>query len=143
MKFEDLLLDKSHVGKARRRSEKSKNKTQRPSRTAPRLYDRFIRGPIPLWWVCEARRLGSAATFVGMALWYYSGLNKNSLTFRAGAKDLTLNCISLKTATRGRSALEKASLIKIQRGRGKKHVITIVDSQPNQVASTHLKDEEE
>lgn len=113
-----------------------------PSRKDHRIYERFVRGPVPLDWICAAESLGGSALFVGMALWHYAGMNP-TLTFRAGWKDLSLNRVSVSTVKRALVLLEKAGMIRVQRRSGKKNVIEIVDKARPEVRSEHVQEAEE
>lgn len=116
--------------------------TGKPKRQSLKRYDRFVAGPIPLRWICESEVLGGSALFVGMALWYYAGLNR-SLKFRAGWKDLTLDRVSVSTVKRALYLLERAGLIRIQRASGRKNVIEIVDEPETKVGSIRADQDED
>jgi hypothetical protein len=104
------------------------------ARLPRKRYHRFVSGPIPLQWICDAEGLGGSALFVGMALWHYAGLN-HSLKFRAGWRDLALGQVSISTVKRALSLLERAGLICVQRASGRKNVIEIVDEPVIEVGS--------
>ena len=38
--------------------------------------DPFLAGPVPMWWLERAYRLGAAALAVGLALWHARGLRR-------------------------------------------------------------------
>lgn len=119
--IKELLLSESAVVS---RQVGSRNAT--PKETTVPHFDRFIRGPIDLDWLCKARRLGTREFFVGMALWYYAGLNRGRLRFKAGIADLTLNCSSVSSVRRGVDRLAEAGLINVERASGSKSVFEIL-----------------
>ena len=49
----------------------------------PRLNDNFLKGPIPIAWLMKASALPGKASQIGVALWYLSGLRKNSTVILA------------------------------------------------------------
>ena len=49
----------------------------------PRLNDNFLKGPIPIGWLMKASALPGKASQIGVALWYLSGLRKNSTVILA------------------------------------------------------------
>lgn len=108
-------------------------------RNGHRIYERFVAGSIPLDWICAAECLGGSALFIGMALWYYAGLNR-TLVFRAGWKDLSLGQVSISTVKRALVLLEEAGMIRVQHRSGKKNVIEIVDKARTEVRSEHVQE---
>ena len=49
----------------------------RQGRSVSPVKGKFIAGPIPVSWVCQAGRLGIKPLLVGLALWHIRGLRKN------------------------------------------------------------------
>ena len=49
-----------------------------PPRPVSPVKRRFIAGPIPVSWVCQASKLGVKTLLVGLALWHTKGLRKNN-----------------------------------------------------------------
>ena len=58
--------------------------------------DPFLAGPVPMWWLERAYRLGAAALAVGLALWHARGLRRG----QPGG-------IKVNAATRRRMGLSK------------------------------------
>ena len=50
----------------------------RQGRKVSPIQGKFIAGPIPVSWVCQAKRLGVTALLVGLALWHMKGLRKSN-----------------------------------------------------------------
>lgn len=88
---------------------------------------RFLKGPVPLSWLMVAAQLSGKALAVGIALWFRSGLERSSQV-RLPTTLLTLFGIDRHAKARAIDALEKASLIAVERRKGKNPVITILDA---------------
>jgi hypothetical protein len=91
--------------------------TQRGTRSGRRvspLQGKFIAGPIPVSWVCQAKRLGVTALLVGLALWHIKGLRKSN-TFIVS--NLMLRDWGIQADAKGRALrkLERAGLLAVER----------------------------
>ena len=98
----------------------------RQGRKVSPIQGKFIAGPIPVSWVCQAKRLGVTALLVGLALWHMKGLRKSN-TFIVS--NLMLRDWEIQPDAKGRALrkLEMAGLITVER-RGKRspHVTLLV-----------------
>lgn len=93
----------------------------RPSKQKPtgNRHKAFIKGPIDLAWLAEARKLGVTAFWLGLLLWYLRGLRKtdrfvlsNQLTGDWG--------IEADAKSRALRKLEVGGLVQVER-RGKRN----------------------
>ena len=75
---------------------------------------KFIAGPIPVSWVCQAGRLGVKALLVGLALWHIRGLRKMN-TFIVSNLMLRDWGIQADAKSRALRKLEMAGLITVER----------------------------
>jgi len=89
----------------------------RQGRKVSSIQGKFIAGPIPVSWVCQAGRLGVKALLVGLALWHIRGLRKNH-TFIVSNLMLRDWGIQPDAKSRALRKLERAGLITVER-RGK------------------------
>ena len=89
--------------------------------------DRFLRGPIPLNWLCAASvASGHGSGFkVAIVLWYLSGLNKQAKTIKLSGSVLRQLGTERHAAYRGLEALEKARLVSVERHVGRSPIVTI------------------
>ena len=83
-------------------------------RRAPPIKGKFIAGPIPVSWVCQAGRLGVKALLVGLALWHIRGLRKMN-TFIVSNLMLRDWGIQADAKSRALRKLERAGLITVER----------------------------
>lgn len=92
------------------------------SRSRGLRHRHFLRGPIPMWWLRRAFLLPGMALAVGMMIWFRVGLT--------GSKAVALNLSRLgfdrTSAARGLAALERAQLVHVARGRGRKAIVTVL-----------------
>src|SRR6478609_7345803 len=91
--------------------------SQRDSRQGRRVSPvkgRFIAGPIPVSWVCQAKRLGVTALLVGLALWHIRGLRKSN-TFIVSNLMLRDWGIQADAKSRSLRKLERSGLISVER----------------------------
>jgi hypothetical protein len=85
----------------------------------------FIKGPLPVVWLGEARKLGVSALWVGLGLWYLRGLKRSSSVVVSNVMMRDWG-VSGDAKSRALRALEAAGLITIER-RGKRSPrVTIV-----------------
>src|SRR5215471_4876608 len=90
----------------------------RQGRKVSPIQGKFIAGPIPVSWVCQAKRLGVTALLVGLALWHMKGLRKSN-TFIVSNLMLRDWEIQPDAKSRALRKLERAGLIRVER-RGKR-----------------------
>jgi len=98
----------------------------RQGRSVSPVKGKFIAGPIPVSWVCQAGRLGIKPLLVGLALWHIRGLRKMN-TFIVSNLMLRDWGIQPDAKSRALRKLEMAGLITVER-RGKRspHVTLLV-----------------
>lgn len=87
----------------------------------------YLRGPVPLDWLCEAARLPGRSLHVGLAIWYAAGLNRSAsvpLSNVAGHKF----GLDRNSKYRALAWLEGAGLIKVERKLGRAPIVTIVSA---------------
>jgi hypothetical protein len=88
--------------------------------------EEFMRGPIPLAWLCRACRLRGKALAVAMALWFKAGAQRNTPTVvLSGALLKRFGVTSRKAGYHGLAALERAGLVAVERHTGRCPVVTI------------------
>jgi hypothetical protein len=85
----------------------------------------FLKGPIPLWWLQEAIRIGKCALVTGIALWCVDGM-RFQRSFRIGKAQMgKLLGVNSRTILRGVKRLEEANLIFVFRQPGNKLIVTL------------------
>jgi DNA-binding transcriptional ArsR family regulator len=107
---------------------RAKSATSVRHRRRPPIEGRYVRGPIPVAWLCRAGQLGGAALLVGLALWYLYGLRKTD-TFIVSNLTMESWGVRRDAKSRGLQKLAAAGLIKVER-RGKRspQVTLVVES---------------
>lgn len=90
--------------------------------------DRFLRGPIPMDWLCAASKTsGHGSGFkVAIALWHLSGLNRQAKTVKLSGSVLREMGVERHAGYRGLDALETAGLVGVERRPGQSPVVTIL-----------------
>jgi hypothetical protein len=89
--------------------------------------ERFLRGPIPLFWLSVAARLPGHALHVALQLWHWAGI-KGSAQINLSMADMEKQLgVSRFSGARGLKALEQAGLISVIRHRGRHPVVTILN----------------
>ena len=91
----------------------------------------FVKGPIPLPWLCSASQLPGSALCVGLVLWYLVGVSK-SKEVKLTTKKLKAWGLSHDQKTRGLSHLERAGLVKVKRGTGRNPRVLILEPVQNE-----------
>jgi hypothetical protein len=89
----------------------------RKSRRASSVRGKFIAGPIDIFWLSEARKLGVTTLWVGLGLWFLRGLRRSDSFILS---NLMMQKLGVQPDAKGRALrkLEKAALITIEpRGR--------------------------
>ena len=87
--------------------------------------EKFLKGPIPLSWLCRAARLPGKTLAVALIIWFRAGITSRR-EVKIGRTQTGLFGIGRKAVYRGLSALESAGLISIKRSVGKSPIITIL-----------------
>jgi len=90
--------------------------------------DPFLAGPVPMWWLARAYRLGAAALAVGLALWHAQRMRRGrSGPIKVNAATRRPMGLSHDQARRGVHALHGDRLVTIHvGGRGRCMEVTIV-----------------
>ena len=97
---------------------RAKSATSVRHRRRPAIKGKYVRGPIPVAWLCRAGQLRGAALLVGLALWYLCGLRKTN-TFIVSNVMMESWGVRRDAKSRGLQKLAAAGLIKVER-RGKR-----------------------
>jgi DNA-binding transcriptional ArsR family regulator len=100
--------------------------SNRKGRRVSSVRGRFIAGPIDIFWLSEARKLGVTALWVGLGLWFLRGL-RHSDSFIVS--NLIMHELGVQPDAKGRALrkLEKAGLITIEpRGKRSPRVILLM-----------------
>ena len=97
----------------------------------PRLNDNFLKGPIPIGWFMKACSLSGKASQIGVALWYLSGLRKNSTVILANGL-LERFHISRQAKYRCLKALEGVGLIAVEGRKDRNPRVTILTAEPEE-----------
>lgn len=101
-------------------------KKGRPTRAA------FLAGPVPMWWLARAYKVGAAAQAVGLALWHARRMKRDrSEPIKANSAVRRSMGLSQDQARRGLKALAEAGLVEFHRGgRGRCAEVTLVTDAP-------------
>jgi len=87
---------------------------------------KFLKGPIPLPWLTATAQLPGKTFVVGIVIWFRCGLC-GSFTITLPSTVLSLFNVDRSAKFRALKALEKASLITVDRRSGKNPIITILE----------------
>jgi hypothetical protein len=85
----------------------------------------FLKGPVPLWWLEKASKLGGKCLAVGVALWFLAGLKRTS-TIKLTQRVRSRFGVGRGASRRCLYKLEKAGLIRAQRHQGRCPVVTLL-----------------
>jgi len=85
---------------------------------------KFIKGPIPFYWLQTANTLPGKAGQVGIALWFLAGVKKLK-TVKITAEAQRLAGCTRQTFAKGLTALEEAGLVAVERKPGQKPTVEI------------------
>ena len=107
--------------------ERSQGGTHHGRKVSP-VQGKFIAGPIPVSWVCQAGRLGVKTLLVGLALWHIKGLRKSN-TFIVSNLMLGEWEIQPDAKSRALRKLERAGLIRVERRGKRSPKVTILISE--------------
>lgn len=89
----------------------------------------YLKGPIPLSWLCQAACIPGRSLHVAIALWHVSKLTR-SKTVKMQGRILTAFGISRGVYQSSLDRLEELGLISIERNPGSRSSITILDNLP-------------
>jgi hypothetical protein len=99
-------------------------------RASPRLPrhapgQRFLKGPIPLAWLCRAAALPGKTLNVALALWYAAGLAQGA-TVLLSRRLLRLFHVGRHAGGRALANLKRLGLVNVDRGRGRCARVTLL-----------------
>ena len=86
---------------------------------------KFIRGPVNVVWLSQARKLGVAALWVGLALWHLRGLRKSD-SFIVSNRMMASWEVKPDAKRRALRRLQKAGLIEIESREKRSPLVTLV-----------------
>lgn len=86
---------------------------------------RFLKGPIPLAWLCRAAELPGKALVVALALWYTAGLTQKA-TVTLSRRLLGLFHVGRHAAGRALANLTRTGLVAVDRRRGRCPRVTLL-----------------
>ncbi len=87
--------------------------------------EKYLKGPIPLNWLCAAAHLPGKSFQVAIAIWYLVGLNR-SPTVKLNQVVLTDFGVNRNCKYRALDWLSDAGLIFVQKADGKNPLITVL-----------------
>ena len=93
--------------------------------------DEFLKGPVPLNWLCMAASLPGKTLAIGIAIWFKAGASK-SRTVRLTGKLLSKFGVCRKAGYRGLRRLESAELVSVNRHAGRCPIVTILEVKKEQ-----------
>ena len=111
------------------RSSGRRSRAQRPTRA----HGLFLKGPIPWPWLSAAARLPGRALHVAVAIRLFVGMKKTS-RIALSVSWLAELGLSRHAAYRGLIALESRGLVSVDRHRGRKPVVTVIEIGSNGAA---------
>lgn len=91
-----------------------------------RRVEKFLKGPIPLWWMERAAVLPGKALIVGLVIWFWSGVTWPQKDIAVTDQRLQPFGVDRKARYRAIAALEEAGLIQVERRRGRCPRATLV-----------------
>ena len=86
----------------------------------------FLKGPISWTWLSAAARLPGRALHVALSIRLLTGIKKSSRIALSVSKLLLLG-VSRHAAYRGLTALEAEGLVSVDRHRGRKPMVTVIE----------------
>jgi hypothetical protein len=85
----------------------------------------FLKGPIPLAWLCRSAALPGKALNVALALWYAAGMAQGA-TVLLSRRLLRLFHVGRHAGGRALANLERLGLVAVDRGRGRCARVTLL-----------------
>lgn len=114
----DLALSQSVLGKT--------NLSKKPRIPRHQVGEKFLKGPIPLNWICCAAQLPGKSFQVAIAIWFLSGLN-NKATVKLNQTLLDKFGVTRQCKYRALQWLSGAHLIGVDQPNGKNPSVTILE----------------
>jgi hypothetical protein len=102
----------------------SSNNAKVKPRRSLKLDKQFIKGPIPLNWICHASQAPGRVLQVALALWHISSLRK-SLKVKMERKWREVFGFSEKAYSHALKILESKGLVNVERLSGQSPIVTI------------------
>jgi len=102
----------------------------RRARSQQRQQAEFLRGPIPLSWLATAATLGKLALSAGVLVWFRAGCARTKTALTVSQNQYKRFGLGDDTFNRALSRLESAGLVTIDRQKGKKSRVTLVEAAP-------------
>jgi hypothetical protein len=98
-------------------------------RPYPYLRCKFLRGPIPCWWLVKAARLPGKALHLAAVLWQRKGVvRSNHVTL--SARSMSELGVKWDAVRRALKHMENAGLVRVGRTVGRSPRVEIVTSEP-------------
>lgn len=88
-------------------------------------HQRFLKGPIPWWWMERAAAQPGKALEVGLCLWRLAGAMR-SRTVRLGNREVERLGVDRHAKSRALAGLRCAGLVRLELRRGRAPVVTIL-----------------
>jgi hypothetical protein len=96
----------------------------------PEPGEKFLCGPLPWAWLVRAGRMHGKTLQVAVRLWHEVGLRR-SLEVTLNLTSTAAECgIDRATASRALGALARAGLVRVDRRRGHKNIVTVIPNAP-------------
>lgn len=92
--------------------------------------ERFVQGPIPMGWLSGAAALPGKALHLALAIWMVAQIADSQTGLRLNARILGELALDRYAKYRALRHLERAGLIAVSRGAGRKEVIAILLASP-------------
>ncbi len=99
---------------------------RKPRAPKPRRGERFLKGPVPWDWLCEAAKLPGKALHVAVVLWHVSGLTR-SRDVRLEQRHLKSFGLGRKAVYAGLKAMQNLGLVGLKKKTGSRPTVTILD----------------
>lgn len=87
--------------------------------------EKFVKGPIPLWWISRANSLGGKAGAVGVGLWFLRGV-QGTTTVKVTSEVKSIAGCERHAFYHALKALEGAGLVVVHRQSGAYPVVEIL-----------------
>ena len=103
-----------------------------PNKRVPRhrAGQKFLAGPIPLNWLSVAAMQPGKALHVALGLWFWKGVKRSYRVALSMSWLRNTFGVDRYSGYRGLAALERAGLVSVIRHRGRKSVVTLLDTLP-------------
>jgi hypothetical protein len=89
--------------------------------------ERFLRGPIPMAWLCRAGELPGTSLRLALALWHHAALQKDRTVKLSTKVRIQMGLENRHAVYRALEKLEGAELVSVERHQGRCSLVTIKD----------------